>query len=446
MAEVLGLDPVPFADAMVAAQARVGLLPDDFYSDTLNRVRSQGFTVKGLTELSQIDQVLTSLNDNLAQGKSFKDWKKIALAEGSPLKDFPKSRLETIFRTHLQTAFNHGRWIRFKTFEKTRPYLMYDAVNDSRTRPSHAAHDGVIRQVSDPFWQGHYPPIAINCRCRAISLSEKQAQARGGITEKVPPEAVVDDGFGISPDLDHLAAVMVKKLGDVGFSSQPSFAEFESIAKTKKLKATISKLDYERAGDLYQNVNLLTTVEKVTALFAPTKPAIAMTLEGSQLRLVAKSADAQLSLTVGNTGAGLIAAHVEVASGVDLVKQIEWIGDLGVRQARFPSVNVETLGAQIGLVVPDDWPLLAARIARNAADNDLDTSAIQEALASNDARAFWVIADQPNAAELLAGLQFAAIVDYTNTEQVARINSSILSQEKFAEISTRNLERIVNGN
>lgn len=446
MAEVLGLDPVPFADAMVAAQARVGLLPDEFYSDTLNRVRSQGFTVKGLTNLSQIDQVLVSLNDNLAQGRSFGEWKKIALADGSPLKTFPKSRLESIFRTHLQTAFNHGRWIRFQTFKKTRPYLMYDAVNDSRTRPSHAAHDGVIRNIDDAFWQGHYPPIAINCRCRAISLSEKQAQARGGITDNISPEAVVDDGFGISPDLDHLALVMAKKLGDVGFSSQPSFAEFESIATSKRLKATVSKSDYERAADLYQNVNLLQTVEKVSALFARTKPAIAMTLEGAQLRLVANTPDAQLSLTLADSGAGLVAAHVEVASGVDLVRQVELIGDLGVRQARFPSVSVETLGAQIGLVVPDDWPQLAARIARNAADNDLDTSAIQEALASNDVRAFWVIADQPNATELLADLQFAAVIDYTNTEQVARINSSILSQEKFAEISTRNLERIVNGN
>jgi SPP1 gp7 family putative phage head morphogenesis protein len=446
MAEVLGLDPVPFGDAMVAAQARVGLLPDDFYSDTLNRVRSQGFTVKGLTELSQIDDVLTSLNDNLAQGRSFGEWKKIALADGSPLKDFPKSRLESIFRTHLQTAFNHGRWIRFQTFKKTRPYLMYDAVNDSRTRPSHAAHDGVIRNVDDPFWQGHYPPIAINCRCRAISLSEKQAQARGGLTDKIPPEAVVDEGFGNSPDLDHLAAVMARKLGDVGFASVPSFAEFEAIGKTKALKATISKFDYERAASLFQNVNLLRHVEKTSALFAPSKPGVAMSLDGSSLRIVAKTADAQLSLELLNTDLGLVAKHVEVASSIDLVKQVELIGDLGARQALIPNVSVETLGPQVGLVVPDDWPQLAARIARNAADNDLDTSAIQEALASNDARAFWVISDQPNATELLAGLRFAAVVDFTNFEQIARINSSALNQEKFDEISARNIERIVNGN
>lgn len=61
---------------------------------------------------------------------------------------------------------------------------MYDAINDSRTRPSHLALDGIIRPVGDSFWNSHYPPNGYRCRCHCISLSEKQAQARSKDTIK----------------------------------------------------------------------------------------------------------------------------------------------------------------------------------------------------------------------------------------------------------------------
>lgn len=43
--------------------------------------------------------------------------------------------------------------------------LQFDAVNDKRTRPSHARLDGIVRPVEDEFWDKHYPPLDWNCRC-----------------------------------------------------------------------------------------------------------------------------------------------------------------------------------------------------------------------------------------------------------------------------------------
>jgi hypothetical protein len=61
---------------------------------------------------------------------------------------------------------------------------MYDAINDSRVRPAHLAMDGIIRPVDDPFWNTHAPLNGYRCRCRLISLSEGQAQARSGADTK----------------------------------------------------------------------------------------------------------------------------------------------------------------------------------------------------------------------------------------------------------------------
>jgi SPP1 gp7 family putative phage head morphogenesis protein len=93
----------------------------------------------------------------------------------------PKHRLDNIFRTNIQQAYNHGHWQQAVANQSTHPYFLYDAINDSRTRPSHKANDGIIRKIDDPIWQRIWFSRSVyRCRCRLISLTEKQAIARSG--------------------------------------------------------------------------------------------------------------------------------------------------------------------------------------------------------------------------------------------------------------------------
>lgn len=73
------------------------------------------------------------------------------------------SRLETIFRTNLQSAYAKGQWESIEENMSAMPYLMYDAVDDSRTRPEHARLDGIVLPVGHSFWDTHYPPNGYNC-------------------------------------------------------------------------------------------------------------------------------------------------------------------------------------------------------------------------------------------------------------------------------------------
>jgi SPP1 gp7 family putative phage head morphogenesis protein len=67
-------------------------------------------------------------------------------------------RLDNIFRTNIQGAYNVGRHKQMKAIADRRPYWEYDAVNDTHTRPSHLAHDGKIYRHDHPFWHTWYPP------------------------------------------------------------------------------------------------------------------------------------------------------------------------------------------------------------------------------------------------------------------------------------------------
>jgi len=81
------------------------------------------------------------------------------------------------------------------------PNLVYSAINDSRTRPAHAAMDGTILPVDHPWWDDHRPPNGFNCRCSSISLSEEEAKGFGGVTV-IAPDAGPDKGWDYSPCKD----------------------------------------------------------------------------------------------------------------------------------------------------------------------------------------------------------------------------------------------------
>lgn len=81
-------------------------------------------------------------------------------------------RLETIFRTNLQTAYMAGRYQQMMENVADRPYWQYVAIMDGRTRPAHAALNRVVFRYDDPVWNHIYPPNGFRCRCRVTALSE----------------------------------------------------------------------------------------------------------------------------------------------------------------------------------------------------------------------------------------------------------------------------------
>lgn len=58
-------------------------------------------------------------------------------------------------------------------------YLVYDAVNDDRTRPEHAAMDGITLPLDHPFWRTHFPPNGWYCRCTVHGYSRDDLDRRG---------------------------------------------------------------------------------------------------------------------------------------------------------------------------------------------------------------------------------------------------------------------------
>ncbi len=174
------------------------------WQEMLGEEHARAFTVAKMMDADLLATVQESLQDALAAGVPFQAWadqlvpmlqakgwwgKKDVVAPngqvttaqlGSP------ARLQTIYRANMQSAYAAGQWDEIADQADLAPYLMYDAVDDFRTRPEHRAWDGVVLPVSDPWWKTHYPPNGWNCRCSVIQLSADDLADMGLAESKRP--------------------------------------------------------------------------------------------------------------------------------------------------------------------------------------------------------------------------------------------------------------------
>ena len=194
------IEPLLFIDAIEAMKKRKIVLPDKYYDEKMDSTRALAFTVSRIAGVSQIKNVLDSLNRAIEKGDGFDTWQQ-NVKDDKIATTLPKHRQELVYRNAVQNAYSIGRHTHYQKHKETRPYLRYSAVNDSRTRPSHGAMHGTVLPVDDPFWATNTPPNGHACRCTVMSLSKRQA-GRTGISGKAPG-VNPDEGWGYNPGTDY---------------------------------------------------------------------------------------------------------------------------------------------------------------------------------------------------------------------------------------------------
>jgi SPP1 gp7 family putative phage head morphogenesis protein len=211
-----GLAPV---DAIRFFQ-RLGLSINWDWRTDLAQSREIAFTLAGVTDLQVLaavrDEVLRALQTGITQDQ-FRRFLAGRLADLGWLGDrivvqpdgttkivnlARADRMNTIYRTNLQTAYMAGRYEAQVANADAEPYWQYIAILDDRTRPGHAAMNGRVYKWNDAIWKKVYPPCGYNCRCRVRTLTLEQVNARGllildGAVAPLPPN-FPDKGFGHS--------------------------------------------------------------------------------------------------------------------------------------------------------------------------------------------------------------------------------------------------------
>lgn len=194
----LGLPP---RDAVAYLESK-GITPTRHWYDIWQEAQAKAVTVSGMTRLDLLEDVKKGLVDAVKNGKTGKmfidDLAPLLRAKGWTGKrqninpktgevtekgpDLP-ARLSLIFFQNVQSAYMYGRYRAMLANAEERPWWMYIAVLDSRTRPHHRALHRKVFRYDDPFWKTHYPPNGFYCRCRVRALSDAQLEREGLIPE-----------------------------------------------------------------------------------------------------------------------------------------------------------------------------------------------------------------------------------------------------------------------
>jgi SPP1 gp7 family putative phage head morphogenesis protein len=188
-----------------------GLKPSFSFADVTAQEHATAFTVAKMMDMDLLKDVQDSLYAAMTEGLSYQQWSERIIptlqANGwwgrQPVYDpltgktvvselGSSRRLQTIFRTNMQSAYAVGHWQQIMAQAKDAPYLLYDAIDDFRTRPKHRAWDNTVLPITDPFWTAHTPPNGWGCRCSVIQLSADDLDAMGLKVSDSPKIKYVD--------------------------------------------------------------------------------------------------------------------------------------------------------------------------------------------------------------------------------------------------------------
>lgn len=193
LSAAFGLAP---ADAIAWFEAK-GYAITWSWRDQWQEIHARAFTAAGVMQADVLADLKGGIGKALAQGGTERDfkramqavleqkgwWGKAARIDKSTGemtgKGLTPRRLETIFRTNVQSAYMAGRYRQQLDNAADRPYWMYVAILDGRTRPRHRSLNGRVFRHDDPLWATHYPPNGYRCRCRVRALDAAELAQEG---------------------------------------------------------------------------------------------------------------------------------------------------------------------------------------------------------------------------------------------------------------------------
>jgi SPP1 gp7 family putative phage head morphogenesis protein len=164
---------VPPKEAIDYFQAKK-VLKSSAFKKLAKEAKSSAFSVGGVYREDVLqgfkDELHRSMKEGHTQAQTIKRFHDILSGAGH--RQLGEFHLETVFRTNMQTAYGVGRRQALEEVKEDLPFWTRHAVMDDRTRPRHAALDGVTLPANHEFWNTHFAPDDFNCRCSVTAGAE----------------------------------------------------------------------------------------------------------------------------------------------------------------------------------------------------------------------------------------------------------------------------------
>lgn len=181
--------------------------PSDIFDALADELRGTAGRLVDVWHEGFVQKVYGSLFDAMASGATLSDWIPAAQSlldqygADAGVRIFSGEKwspayAELVFRNAHSAAMAGGRYAEMfsREWQRLAPYWLYDAVDDTRTRPAHAALDGLVFRKDDTTARRLLPPSAHGCRCgsreytqRDVDQGKHRITAADGLARDVFP-------------------------------------------------------------------------------------------------------------------------------------------------------------------------------------------------------------------------------------------------------------------
>ncbi len=236
MAWPITANPARFNEAMGWFADRVPI-PADRLSELSEAAQKQAFILAGVNQMEVVTTVLDEMAKAVESGEPIEDFRKrIKVKLKGDWTKASSARLDTIFITSTQTAYNAGRYEQLKDPDvmRTRPFWIFDAVLDTRTTSICRSLNGLTMPADDPRWAGSHPPMHFRCRSGIRSQTRRATERKGGPTAPDDmPNPKVPKGFGKLPTAPPFKPKKADFPADVWAIYQKKQRQLRSAAKKR---------------------------------------------------------------------------------------------------------------------------------------------------------------------------------------------------------------------
>ncbi|MCL2524600.1 MAG: phage minor head protein [Betaproteobacteria bacterium] len=221
------------------------------WTDTATELHATSFTVAKVTSFDVLQAIHAEVDRAISEGRTFAQFKDNLKPRLQQLGWWGKdaetgaqlgsnSRLRTIFRANVQSAYMAGHYKAFAENVDHRPWWQYIAILDNRTRPEHEALNGKVYRWDDPIWKIIWPPNGFNCRCRVRALNDANLEREGITPSATTAEDIKTESIQINGETIDRNAVRVDGqwfYPDVGWDQNPGWNAAEQQAQWLERRA-----------------------------------------------------------------------------------------------------------------------------------------------------------------------------------------------------------------
>jgi SPP1 gp7 family putative phage head morphogenesis protein len=187
-------------EAEAAFRERLAISAEEFAAIS-SELRGTAWTISRIAEHQTLLRVTRKLQQLIESGGTLAEFSKW-IDSGQAIV-WSDAYTELVFRMATLGAYSQARWdeINDPDVVDEFPLIMYDAVNDDRTRDEHGALDGMTWPL-DEFPGEWWPPNGFNCRCETRNMNEDLRRRAGGKIQDGPAPGNPDEGFQSNQALD----------------------------------------------------------------------------------------------------------------------------------------------------------------------------------------------------------------------------------------------------